>query len=251
MPRIAIAGFQHETNSFATSIAGLAEFEMADAWPPLLTGAGVISGTHGMNLPIAGFAEAAGARPDITLIPILWCSAEPSGPVTAEAFDTISARILDGIRAAAPLDGIYLDLHGAMITERDFDGEGALLRLIRAEVGPDLPIAISLDLHANLTQAMVDLATSIAIFRTYPHLDMAETGARCLPRLLSHIAGDRPPRRCATRPISSRSTRSSPARTLRGPLRHGHRWRRAAMGFTGGDMPDAGPAVLVHAADQG
>jgi microcystin degradation protein MlrC len=190
--RIAIAGFQHETNSFATAIAGLSEFEMADAWPPLLTGSEVISGTRGMNLPITGFAEAAGAHPDITLIPILWCSAEPSGPVTAEAFDTISARILDGLRAAAPLDGIYLDLHGAMITERDFDGEGALLRLIRAEVGPDLPIAVSLDLHANLTQAMVDLATSIAIFRTYPHLDMAETGARCLPRLLSHIAGDRP-----------------------------------------------------------
>lgn len=251
MPRIAIAGFQHETNSFATSIAGLAEFEMADAWPPLLTGQDVITGTQGMNLPISGFAAAAAANPDITLIPILWGSAEPSGPVTAEAFETISNRILDGIRAAHPLDGVYLDLHGAMITEQDFDGEGALLTLIRKEMGPDLPIAISLDLHANVTQTMVDLATSIAIFRTYPHLDMAETGARCLPRLLDHIEGHRPKkalRQCPYLiPLHAQFTGAGPAKGLYAKAIDG---AELAMGFTGADMPTAGPTVLVHADDQ-
>jgi microcystin degradation protein MlrC len=252
VPRIAIAGFQHETNSFATSIAGLAEFEMADAWPSLLTGDEVITGTHGMNLPIAGFAQAARAHPEIELTPILWASAEPSGPVTAEAFDTITGRILDGLHAARA-DGIYLDLHGAMITERAFDGEGALLRLIREHVGPDLPIAISLDLHANVTNAMVELATSIAIFRTYPHLDMAETGARCLPRLLSHIAGHRPAK--ALRrvpyliPLHAQFTGASPARELYGRVA-GTQGAELAMGFTGSDMPDTGPAVVIHAEDQ-
>jgi microcystin degradation protein MlrC len=245
VPRIAIAGFQHETNSFATTIAGLAEFEMADAWPPLLRGADVISGTHGMNLPIAGFAGAAASRPDVTLVPILWCSAEPNGPVTRAAFDTIAAEILDGLRAARPLDGIYLDLHGAMITETHFDGEGALLRMIRAEVGPDLPIAISLDLHANLTQTMVDLANSIAIFRTYPHLDMAETGARCLPRLLDHIAGWRPEkafRQCPYLiPLHAQFTGADPARALYARATDG---AELAMGFTGADMRDTGPSVL-------
>jgi len=253
MPRIAIAGFQHETNSFATSIAGMAEFEMADAWPPMLRGQEVIAGTEGMNLPIAGFAKAAEANPDVTVIPILWCSAEPSGPVTAEAFDTISGEILAGVRSAAPLDGIYLDLHGAMITERDFDGEAALLRLIRAEVGNELPIAISLDLHANVTQDMVDLATSIALFRTYPHLDMADTGARCLPRLLDHIAGERPAKALRPSPylipLHAQFTGEGPARDLyaRVAATDG---AELAMGFTAGDMPDAGPSVLVHAADQ-
>jgi microcystin degradation protein MlrC len=252
VPRIAIAGFQHETNIFATSIAGLAEFEMADAWPSLLTGDEVITGTHGMNLPIAGFAQAARAHPEIELTPILWASAEPSGPVTAEAFDTITGRILDGLHAARA-DGIYLDLHGAMITERAFDGEGALLRLIREHVGPDLPIAISLDLHANVTNAMVELATSIAIFRTYPHLDMAETGARCLPRLMSHIAGHRPAK--ALRrvpyliPLHAQFTGASPARELFGRVA-GTQGAELAMGFTGSDMPDTGPAVVIHAEDQ-
>jgi hypothetical protein len=141
----------------------------------------------------------------------------------------------------APLDGIYLDLHGAMITERISTAKGALLRLIRAEVGPDLPIAISLDLHANLTQAMVDLATSIAIFRTYPHLDMAETGARCLPRLLDHIAGGAPPRRSASAPISSRSMRNSPARTRAGALRRATDGAELPWGSPAATCPMPGP----------
>jgi microcystin degradation protein MlrC len=249
VPRIAIAGFQHETNSFATSIAGLAEFEMADAWPSASDGSEVITGTHGMNLPIAGFAQAARAHPEIELIPILWASAEPSGPVTAEAFDTITAASSTG-SAAAPLDGIYLDLHGAMITERAFDGEGALLRLIREQVGPDLPIAVSLDLHANVTNAMVELATSIAIFRTYPHLDMAETGARCLPRLLSHIAGHRPAKALRQRPTSSPCMRNSPGPPPRGSFTPGAGWRGAGHGLHRKRHARHGPAVLIHAEDQ-
>jgi microcystin degradation protein MlrC len=140
-----------------------------------------------------------------------------------------------------------------MITERAFDGEGALLGLIREHVGPDLPIAISLDLHANVTNAMVELATSIAIFRTYPHLDMAETGARCLPRLLSHIAGHRPAK--ALRrvpyliPLHAQFTGASPARELYGRVA-GTQGAELAMGFTGSDMPDTGPAVVIHAEDQ-
>lgn len=251
MTRIAIAGFQHETNSFATTVADLAEFEMADSWPGLLSGADVITGTRGMNLPIAGFVAAAKAQDDITLLPILWCAAEPSGNVTAKAFDTIMGRIMDGLQDAAPFDGIYLDLHGAMITDTDFDGESAVLERIRAEFGEDIPIAISLDFHANLTQRLVDLATSIAIFRTYPHLDMAATGARVLPRLLDHISGDRPAK-CLSRlpylvPLYAQFTGVKPLRSLYAHVAQTD-GAEIAMGFTGGDMPDTGPAVLTHAA---
>ena len=108
---------------FGTGVAGMAEYVMADSWPGLLTGDGVISGTRGMNLPITGAINAA---PNADLFPILWGSAEPSGPVTDAAFETITARILDGIANANP-DGIYLDLHGAMITDSHDDGEGELL----------------------------------------------------------------------------------------------------------------------------
>ena len=253
MPRIAVAGFQHETNSFGTGIAGLAEYEMADSWPPLLSGDAVLSGTRGLNLPIAGAIEA--ARP-ASVIPLLWGSAEPSGPVTDEAFETLTARILDGIEAARP-DGVYLDLHGAMITDSHDDGEGEFLSRLRARLGPDLPIAVSLDMHANVTARMVRHATSLSIFRTYPHLDMAETGARAMAELLRQIEGQRPAKAFRQLPyIIPMHAQYTGAGTM-------HDLYQAAIaasgpdvqvelavGFPSGDMADTGPAIVAHAQTQ-
>ncbi len=258
MPRIAIAGFQHETNTFGLTRAAFRDFEVADSWPPLLTGGDVISGTAGINLPIAGFAAAAGADPSVELVPILWCAAEPCSYVTDDAFERISGMLIDGLQQAGPLDGIYLDLHGAMVTESFDDGEGELLRRLRARFGDDLPIAASLDLHANITAQMVELATTFAIFRTYPHLDMAATGARCFPLLMSQIAGARPCKAFRQGqfliPLSAQYTGAEPCRTLYGALE-----RIAAapdvtadisLGFTAADIADAGPSVLAYAPDQ-
>ncbi len=253
MTKIAIAGFQHETNSFGITKAGLAEFEMADSWPAMLRGADVIDHTQGMNLPLAGFAAA--AKDKATLHPILWCSAEPSGLATTEAFDKIAGDILTGIRTAGEIDAVYLDLHGAMITEAHLDGEGALLRLIRNAVGPELPIAISLDLHANLTQAMVDACDVICLFKNYPHLDMAETGARAWDQLQHTLLHGR--RAKAFRqadfliPTHAQHTGPGPARQLYAALpdRPGHHVE-LALGFTAGDTPDTGPALVAYAETQ-
>lgn len=258
MIRLAIAGFQHETNTFGATKAGFAEFEMADSWPGLLQGADVIGGTAGINLPIAGFAEAAGRDPSIALAPILWCAAEPSAHVTEAAFERISTMILAGLRAAGPVDGLYLDLHGAMVTEHREDGEGALLRRIRAQVGPDLPIVVSLDLHANITRAMVDMASAICMFRTYPHLDMAATGARCLEVMRRLLAGARLGKafRQASYliPLPAQSTGAPPCRALydlvAGLDQTPERWVDLALGFTAADIPDMGPSVVAYAPDQ-
>ena len=258
MPRIAIAGFQHETNTFGVTKAGLHEFEIADSWPGLLTGSDVIRGTRGINLPIAGFAAAAQNDPSIDLVPILWCAAEPSAHVTDHAFEQISVMILDGLREAGPIDGLYLDLHGAMVTETYEDGEGELLRRLRGALGDDFPIAISLDLHANITSQMVNRATSIALFRTYPHLDMADTGARCLPHLLSQIKGARPAK--AYRqipylvPLSAQYTGAEPCQSLYAKLSMADDQEGCsadiALGFTAADIPDAGPSVVAYAPTQ-
>ena len=138
-----------------------------------------------MNIPLAGFIDAVDAdeAAQIALTPLVWASAEPASFVSNEAFEHITAIILDGIAAAGEIDGIYLDLHGAMVTDSHADGEGELLARIRDLTGPELPVVVSLDLHANLTQKMVDHASAMTIFRTYPHLDMAETGMRALPLL--------------------------------------------------------------------
>ena len=186
MTRIAIAGFQHETNTFGATKAGFAEFVEADAWPGLLRGEAVIAGTTEHNLPMAGFIEAAHTDPSIELVPLLWCAAEPSSYVTDDAFDRIAGMILAGLAEAGPLNGLYLDLHGAMVTESHEDGEGELLRRVRQAVGPNLPIAVSLDFHANVTSDMVKQVSALTIFRTYPHIDMATTGARAFT-LLRHL----------------------------------------------------------------
>ena len=187
--RIAIGGFQHETNTFAPTVTEYDDFVMADSWPGLTTGQDVITVTKGMNLPITGAIETALAnrqsQDQITLMPLVWC-VEP-GDTTDDAFDRISTMICDGLDAASACDGIYLDLHGAMVTSSYFDGEGIIT--------PDQIAYRSWiyryqsDLHANITQQMVDLANVITIYRTYPHLDMAETGSRAMAELLQLMAG--------------------------------------------------------------
>lgn len=258
MKRVVIAGFQHETNTFGATRADMADFELADSWPGLLRGDQVIASTEGCNLPLAGCVRAAHRAGDIDLIPLVWCSAEPSSYVTDDAFETISAIILDGIAGAGRIDGVYLDLHGAMVTESHQDGEGELLRRLRAQVGPDLPVAVSLDLHANLTQAMVDLASAITIFRTYPHLDMAQTGGRALDALRFLMAGGRlcPAYRQAPFliPLQAQFTGAAPFGALyktaaaTGPVPR--QWAELAAGFPAADIHDAGPAVLAYAETQ-
>ncbi|WP_405110491.1 M81 family metallopeptidase [Phaeobacter sp. BS52] len=252
-PRIAIAGFQHETNCHGLTQAGLAEFEMADSWPGMLHGQKVITQTRGMNLPIAGFANAAEIA-GYEIIPILWCAAEPSAHVTDHAFETISGMILDALRAAGPLDGVYLDLHGAMVTESFADGEGELLRRVRAQIGEDIPLVASLDLHANVSAEMCAHADYLAIFRTYPHLDMAETGARCQPVLARLLRGEvlhkalRPVPYLI--PLHAQYTGSPPFSTLYGSLPDLQQQgveADIALGFTAADFPDTGPSCVAYA----
>lgn len=253
-PRIAIAGFQHETNCFGITRAGLPDFEMADSWPAMLHGLGVIEQTQGMNLPIAGFAAAAQAA-GFEIVPVLWCAAEPSAHVTDHAFEAICTMILDGIGAAGPLDGVFLDLHGAMVTESLADGEGEILRRVRSLIGPDVPLIASLDLHANISAEMVAQADYLAIFRTYPHLDMAETGARCLPVLRRLLRGEVLHKAFRQAPflipLHAQFTGAAPFSTLydrlpvlaeRGVLAD------IALGFTAADFPDTGPSCLTYAA---
>src|SRR3954464_8074480 len=176
MARIAIGGFQHETNTFAPLKASYRDFEMADGWPGLTEGAAMLTTFDGINLPIAGFlSRARAAQHDI--VPLLWCSASPSAHVERDTYERIAGRLLSLIKSAGSFDGLYLDLHGAMVTEHLQDGEGELLERIRAITGPELPIVVSLDLHANVTKRMVSQASALVVCRTYPHVDLAESGA--------------------------------------------------------------------------
>ena len=219
----------------------------------------MIDSTRGRNLPIAGFCEAA-QQAGHTLLPLSWTAASPSAHVTDDAFARISNQILEDLSQQVDLDAVYLDLHGAMVTESQADGEGTLLTQVRALVGDQLPLVASLDLHANVSRAMVDRADALISYRTYPHVDMAETGARAL-RHLNGLLNGTTGRATAFRqvpfliPLTAGCTLSEPGRGVYARLAEIEQQRSGVTlsfncGFPPADVPDAGASVIAHAADQ-
>src|SRR5438045_7684970 len=185
MARIAIGGFQHETNTFAPSKADYAAFEAGGGWPGVQYGEPLFAAVEGANIPAAGAIRALRAMGH-SLVGTAWAAASPSAQVTTDAFERIAGELVARLKAALPVDAVYLDLHGAMVVESHDDGEGELLRRVREAVGPRVPIVASLDLHANVTRAMVERADALVAYRTYPHVEMADTGARAA-RLLDQM----------------------------------------------------------------
>ncbi len=189
MARIGVAGFLHETNTFAPSRAALNDFVAPDAWPGLLQGEELFSGLAGQNIPSAGFIAATQSAHRI--VPLIWASANPSGPVTRDAYESIWQQFAERLRASGPLDALFLDLHGAMVCEHLDDGEGEWLMRTRALIGDDVAILMTLDFHANVSARMVELSDVIAVYRSYPHVDMAATGARITHYLPALLRGER------------------------------------------------------------
>src|SRR6202012_5858523 len=121
MTRIAVGGFLHETNTFAPTKATYADFEHGGGWPGMVRGAGVIKKMDNINTGLAGFIDVANQH-GWELVPTIACGASPSAHVTKDAFERIVPVIVEGIKAAGAIDGVYLDLHGAMVTEHFDDG---------------------------------------------------------------------------------------------------------------------------------
>jgi microcystin degradation protein MlrC len=175
MTRIAVGGFLHETNTFAPTKATYDAFVHGGGWPRMELGADVLKTLRRINVGLAGFIEAAEAE-HWELVPTIFTAATPCAHVTEDAFERIAKVIVDGIASAGNLDAVYLDLHGAMVTEHLDDGEGEILARVRKVIGKELPLVVSLDLHANVTPEMVEHADALIAYRTYPHVDMADTG---------------------------------------------------------------------------
>jgi microcystin degradation protein MlrC len=182
MTRIAVGGFLHETNTFAPTKATYDAFVHGGGWPRMAVGAGVLKTLRRINVGLAGFIAAAEAE-GWELVPTIFTAATPCAHVTEDAFERIAKVMIDGIAAAGKLDAVYLDLHGAMVTEHLDDGEGEILARVRKVIGKDLPLVVSLDLHANVTPEMVEHADALIAYRTYPHVDMADTGRACARHL--------------------------------------------------------------------
>jgi microcystin degradation protein MlrC len=171
--RLALGGILHETNTFSTVPTTYADFRRAD-------GDDILE-----SLP--------SYRDALDIVPIFVAHATPSGRVTREAFDRLLLELIDGIRAAMPVDGLLLELHGAMEVEEIGDGETAILEAVRNLVGPAPIVATTLDLHANLAPICVELSDIVLAYRTAPHRDVDETRRRGVALLRDAVESARRP----------------------------------------------------------
>ncbi len=196
-PRIGVAGFLHESNTFLGVPTTYDHFTAAS----LTRGPALLHRWTNTHHELGGFLDAlTAAQADI--VPLLATFAVPSGTITAEAFEQISAELLDDLQSALPLDGLLLALHGATVSAEHPDADGELLRRIRALVGPDLPIVTTLDLHANVSPRMIALANATVAYRSNPHLDQRDRGREAATLLLRTLAGEiRPTQALETPPM--------------------------------------------------
>lgn len=258
--RIAIGGFHHETNTFAPIKATFADYERT-----LARGQRLLQRMRGMNLGVAGFIEEAEKIGGIELKPLLFAWTQPCAQVTEDAFERICGMIIEDLKAQLPVDGVFLDLHGAMVTEHLDDGEGELIARVRKVVGPKVPIVCELDFHANISERMVKESDALIGYRTYPHVDMGEIGRVSARHLHALISGALPVQAKAHRkldfmvPADAQTTLSDPAKSLYrkvadtdGRLIGNGRISTCSMlmGFPAADVPDNGPSILVYADTQ-
>ncbi len=258
MTRIAIGGFLHETNTFAPTKASYDDFVHGGGWPAMARGADVLKVMRNINVGLAGFVEQAEAN-GWELVPTIACAASPSAHVTRDAFERIAKVMIDGISASRPLDAVYLDLHGAMVTEHLDDGEGEILARVRKVIGKDLPLVVSLDLHANVTPRMVEHADALIAYRTYPHVDMADTGRAAAHHLAMLLRTQQRMAKAFRQlpfliPISWQCTSDQPCKSIYQKLAALHSdavpTLSFAPGFPAADFFDCGPSVFAYGRTQ-
>ena len=256
MARIAVGGFHHETNCFVPERTDFAYFASHRDRPPLVRGPDVLAWLSDTSFALSGFLRL--MRDGHDIVPLLWTSGGAGGLVTRDAFERTAGEMLGLLSRAMPVDAVYLDLHGAMVTEDFEDGEGELLRRIRAALGPEVPVVVSLDYHANVTPPMVALTDGLLGYRTYPHVDRAETGAHAAHVLAALLDRGRPGGRALRKipfliPLNGQCTLVEPSRSVvaRSQVLEGDIVNLSYLaGFPPSDLFHCGPAVIAHAWSQ-
>ncbi|MFO0967766.1 MAG: M81 family metallopeptidase [Gemmataceae bacterium] len=247
--RIAVAGFMHESNTFNPLLTDKAAF-LAQGWHqgPQLT-----ANWRDAYHEVGGFLEGL-AHEKVDAIPLLMAWGTPSGPVTQAVFEEVSRDIIAGLKREKP-DGLLLALHGAMVATHEDDADGAFVALLRQAMGPDFPIVITLDLHGNISQRLVDNVTAAIAYRTNPHIDQRARGAQAAQLITRIVRGEVRPRLALAKPpmivnIMAHDTSREPLLGIMAEAR-GIEQRPGVLavsvlpGFAYSDVPQMGPAVIV------
>jgi len=248
--RLFLAMLSHETNTFSNVPTDRAQFEARD----LRYGGEIIEVYRGTGTCLGGMIDAT-ERLGATLIPSVAASASPAGLVTRDIYEHVKQRMLADLKRAGRLDGVLLDLHGAMVPEGIDDGEGDIIAAVREAVGPGVPIAVTLDFHGNLGRDMIAKADLLHGYKTYPHVDMAERGVEATERLAQVISGRIKPTAAWRKPplmppLGRQGTARGPMRRLYDLADKMEKDPRVISislfaGFPYADIPDAGLGIYV------
>jgi microcystin degradation protein MlrC len=260
MARLGIAGLLHETNTFSPIPTTYENFASRNA-----IFCGIYIGeelyayrSKHFNNPVCGFfaeAEVLGHE----IVPLIRIGeAEPSAPISEELFNQFMDMLIAEIVRNGPLDGLFLDLHGAFVYGNYQEGEPEILKRVRKVTG-NIPIVGALDTHGNISQASIELSSALVGYRTYPHIDEYETGQRCA-RLLDHLVSGKPLYKAFRMfpflmPISTMATNHDPCKSLYALIDEVEKnpsVKSASImqGFPSGDMPNMGASVFAYAASQ-
>jgi microcystin degradation protein MlrC len=247
--RIAIAGFMHESNTFNPSFTDRAAFVSQG----LTCGNELIDEWREAHHEVGGFLEAAQGE-GFEAVPLLMAWATPGGPVTDAAFDEITARLGEMLRDSRA-DGLLLALHGAMATQSHPDADGEVLARLRRVVGREYPIAVTLDLHGNLSQRLVEQCDLAVAYRTCPHVDQRECGRRAAALLVRRLRGEIRPCLALAKPplllnIMTHDTSKPPLAPFMVATRAleqqpGILAASLLPGFAYADVPQMGPSIVV------
>jgi microcystin degradation protein MlrC len=251
-PRIALGGFMLESNGHAP-VCTRAEFEASCWLEGAALAADLASPAPRGPAGLSGFIRAMNAGRPWEPVFTIAATAGASGPVDQAVFDDICARLAARLRAAMPLDGVFLALHGAATATVDRDPDGTMLRIVREIVGPDVPVLATLDLHCNVSWEMVRQADTLCGYITNPHVDMVERGVECAAVMRAMLGGMRPHMAFVKLPFIPPATSQN---TAGGPyadaIAFGQRYLdhevmnvSVVSGFSLGDTPKNGLSVMV------
>ena len=248
--RLATLGFFHESNTFVHGRTGLAQFVETE-W---LYGDAIRRFHQEDHSSMAGFL-AIGEQKGVEVVPLVFARATPSGAIASEAFERIADEMVELLEHGGTWDGVLLVLHGAAVSEEFLDADGELIARVRAAVGKNVPIGLTLDMHANVSRRMIENVTATTMYRTNPHVDARERAAECAQIIVRAIRGEvRPVQGFAPLPavinILRQATSDQPMREIVDDIervldRPGVLSASVAQGYPYADVAEMGMASLV------
>lgn len=247
MATIAIGGIMHESNTFSNTPTNFEAFSHT-------IGDDLFSVWKETHHEMGGFIQGAEDY-NYTTHPTVMATATPAGPVTDDAFDKLTDMLVQQLKAVPKLDGLLLALHGAMVVESYPDGDGEVLRRLREIFGESLPIVVTLDHHANVSQQMVDKSTALVIYKTNPHIDQRQRGLQAAELMMRILKEDVPPTQALAKPpmilnILYQNTSAEPMCAI---IKEAEQLERdanilvanVAAGYPYADVSEVGPSFVV------